>query len=64
MTARATILSIAVAPGGDTLSATRAGGRRTCIADGTGVHAYAVNQVLRQMITRTQSLGRALHTTR
>ena len=30
---------------------------RTRIADGTGVHAYAVDQLLRQMIARAQSLG-------
>jgi len=30
---------------------------RTRIAEGTGVHAYAVDQLLRQMITRAQSLG-------
>jgi hypothetical protein len=30
---------------------------RTRIADGTGVHAYAVDQLLRQMITRAQKLG-------
>jgi hypothetical protein len=30
---------------------------RTRIAEGTGVHAYAVDQLLRQMIARTQSLG-------
>jgi hypothetical protein len=29
---------------------------RTLIADGTGVHAYAVDQLLRQMIARTQKL--------
>ena len=30
---------------------------RTRIADGTGVHAYAVDQLLRQMIARAQRLG-------
>ena len=30
---------------------------RTRIADGTGVHAYAVDQLLRQMIARAQVLG-------
>jgi Putative zinc-binding metallo-peptidase len=30
---------------------------RTRIADGTGVHAYAVDQLLRQMIARAQTLG-------
>jgi hypothetical protein len=30
---------------------------RKLIADGTGVHAYAVDQLLRQMIARAQSLG-------
>jgi hypothetical protein len=30
---------------------------RTRIADGTGVHAYAVDQLLRQMIVRAQKLG-------
>jgi hypothetical protein len=30
---------------------------RKRIADGTGVHAYAVDQLLRQMIARAQSLG-------
>src|SRR5262245_49710103 len=30
---------------------------RTRIAEGTGVHAYAVDQLLRQMIARSQSLG-------
>jgi len=30
---------------------------RTRIADGTGVHAYAVDQLLRQMLARTQKLG-------
>ncbi len=30
---------------------------RTRIADGTGVHAYAVDQLLRQMIARSESLG-------
>jgi hypothetical protein len=30
---------------------------RTRIADGTGVHAYAVDQLLRQMIARAQNLG-------
>ena len=30
---------------------------RTLIADGTGVHAYAVDQLVRQMIARTQKLG-------
>jgi len=30
---------------------------RTRVADGTGVHAYTVDQLLRQMIARTQSLG-------
>jgi hypothetical protein len=30
---------------------------RTRIADSTGVHAYAVDQLLRQMIARAQSLG-------
>ena len=30
---------------------------RTRIADGTGVHAYAVDQLLRQMIARAQKLG-------
>jgi Putative zinc-binding metallo-peptidase len=30
---------------------------RTRIAEGTGVHAYAVDQLLRQMIARAQSLG-------
>ena len=29
---------------------------RTRIADGTGVHAYAVDQLLRQMIARAQKL--------
>jgi hypothetical protein len=29
---------------------------RTLIADGTGVHAYAVDQLLRQMIARAQKL--------
>jgi Putative zinc-binding metallo-peptidase len=33
------------------------GGLRARIADGTGVHAYAVDQLLRQMIARAQSLG-------
>ena len=33
------------------------GALRTRIADGTGVHAYAVDQLLRQMIARAQSLG-------
>jgi hypothetical protein len=33
------------------------GALRTLIADGTGVHAYAVDQLLRQMIARAQSLG-------
>src|SRR5262245_8661668 len=30
---------------------------RARIADGTGVHAYAVDQLLRQMLARTQKLG-------
>jgi len=30
---------------------------RTRIAEGTGVHAYAVDQLLRQMIARSESLG-------
>jgi hypothetical protein len=30
---------------------------RTRIAEGTGAHAYAVDQLLRQMIARAQSLG-------
>jgi hypothetical protein len=30
---------------------------RTRIAEGTGVHAYAVDQLIRQMIARAQSLG-------
>ena len=30
---------------------------RTRIADGTGVHAYAVDQLLRKMIARAQKLG-------
>ena len=30
---------------------------RTRIAEGTGVHAYAVDQLLRQMIARAESLG-------
>jgi hypothetical protein len=30
---------------------------RTRIADGTGVHAYAVDQLLRQMVARAQQLG-------
>jgi hypothetical protein len=30
---------------------------RTRIAEGTGIHAYAVDQLLRQMIARAQSLG-------
>jgi hypothetical protein len=30
---------------------------RTRIADGTGVHAYAVDQLLRQMIARAEKLG-------
>ena len=30
---------------------------RTRIAEGTGVHAYAVDQLLRQMIARAQKLG-------
>jgi hypothetical protein len=30
---------------------------RTLIAEGTGVHAYAIDQLLRQMIARAQSLG-------
>ena len=30
---------------------------RTRIADGTGVHAYAVDQLLRQMIARSEKLG-------
>jgi hypothetical protein len=30
---------------------------RTRISEGTGVHAYAVDQLLRQMIARAQSLG-------
>jgi Putative zinc-binding metallo-peptidase len=30
---------------------------RSRIAEGTGVHAYAVDQLLRQMIARSQSLG-------
>jgi hypothetical protein len=30
---------------------------RTRIAEATGVHAYAVDQLLRQMSARTQSLG-------
>jgi Putative zinc-binding metallo-peptidase len=30
---------------------------RTRIADGTGVHAYAVDQLLRQMIARSEELG-------
>ena len=30
---------------------------RTRIAAGTGVHAYAVDQLLRQMIARAQKLG-------
>jgi hypothetical protein len=30
---------------------------RTRIAEGTGVHAYAVDQLLRQMIARAQNLG-------
>jgi hypothetical protein len=30
---------------------------RTLVADGTGVHAYAVDQLLRQMIARAQVLG-------
>ena len=30
---------------------------RTRIADGTGIHAYAVDQLLRQMIARAQNLG-------
>jgi hypothetical protein len=30
---------------------------RTRIAEGTGVHAYAVDQLLRQLIARAQSLG-------
>jgi len=30
---------------------------RTRIAEGTGVHAYAVDQLLRQMIARAHSLG-------
>ena len=30
---------------------------RTRIAEGTGVHAYAIDQLLRQMIARAQSLG-------
>jgi hypothetical protein len=30
---------------------------RTRIADGTGVHAYTIDQLLRQMIARAQSLG-------
>jgi hypothetical protein len=29
---------------------------RALIADGTGVHAYAVDQLLRQMIARAQKL--------
>ena len=33
------------------------GSLRTRIADGTGVHAYAVDQLLRQMIARARSLG-------
>jgi hypothetical protein len=33
------------------------GALRTRISDGTGVHAYAVDQLLRQMIARAQSLG-------
>ena len=33
------------------------GALRTRIAEGTGVHAYAVDQLLRQMIARAQSLG-------
>jgi hypothetical protein len=33
------------------------GALRTLIADGTGAHAYAVDQLLRQMIARAQSLG-------
>lgn len=30
---------------------------RARIADGTGVHAYAVDQLLRQMLARAQKLG-------
>src|SRR4029079_15583453 len=30
---------------------------RTRIAEGTGVHAYAVDQLIRQMIARAQKLG-------
>jgi hypothetical protein len=30
---------------------------RTRIAEGTGVHAYAVDQLIRQMIARAQRLG-------
>src|SRR5689334_10904390 len=30
---------------------------RTRIAEGTGIHAYAIDQLLRQMIARAQSLG-------
>jgi hypothetical protein len=33
------------------------GALRTRISEGTGVHAYAVDQLLRQMIARAQSLG-------
>jgi hypothetical protein len=33
------------------------GALRTRIAEGTGVHAYAVDQLLRQMTARVQSLG-------
>jgi hypothetical protein len=33
------------------------GALRALIADGTGVHAYAVDQLLRQMIARSQALG-------
>jgi hypothetical protein len=46
----------------DTLPATRFLRRlrpqlRTRIADGTGMHAYAIDQLLRQMIARAQKLG-------
>jgi hypothetical protein len=30
---------------------------RARIADGTGIHAYVIDQLLRQMIARAQSLG-------
>jgi hypothetical protein len=30
---------------------------RTRIAEGTGIHAYVIDQLLRQMIARAQSLG-------